>query len=70
MEKSQWSSALSISKKARDKSIYNFVQWRHLLTSGNQATFYDYLVFLKNNSAISLDNLICKSTPQSVSAQI
>ena len=49
MEKSQWSSALSISKKARDKSIYNFVQWRHLLTSGNQATFYDYLVFLKNN---------------------
>jgi soluble lytic murein transglycosylase len=49
MEKSQWSSALSISKKAKDKSIYNFVQWRHLLTSGNQATFYDYLVFLKNN---------------------
>ena len=39
MEKSQWSLALSISKKAKDKSIYNFVQWRHLLTSGNQATF-------------------------------
>ena len=43
MEKSQWSTALSQSKKAKDKSIYNFIQWRHLLTTGNQASFYDYL---------------------------
>ena len=28
MQKSQWSTALSQSKKAKDKSIYNFIQWR------------------------------------------
>ena len=39
MQKSQWSTALSQSKKAKDKSIYNFIQWRHLLTTGNQASF-------------------------------
>jgi soluble lytic murein transglycosylase len=49
MEKRQWSSALEISKKARDKSIYNFIQWRHLLTTGNQASFYDYMLFIKRN---------------------
>tara|TARA_B110001452_G_scaffold215741_1_gene186972 strand:- start:7 stop:2313 length:2307 start_codon:yes stop_codon:yes gene_type:complete len=49
IENRQWSSAISISKKARDKSIYNFIQWRHLLTTGNQASFYDYMTFIKNN---------------------
>ena len=49
MQKSQWSSALSQSKKAGDKSIYNFIQWSHLLTTGNQASFYDYLSFIKRN---------------------
>ena len=49
MEKSQWSTALSVSKKAKDKSIYNFIRWRHLLTTGNQASFYDYMSFIKNN---------------------
>ena len=49
IQKSQWPTALSISKKAKDKSIYNFVKWRHLLTTGNQANFYDYMNFIKNN---------------------
>jgi len=49
IEKRQWTAALSLSKKAKDKSIYNFIQWRYLLTTGNQATFYDYLTFIKNN---------------------
>ena len=49
MEKRQWSSAISISKKAGDKSIYKFIQWRHLLTKGNQTSFYDYMTFIKNN---------------------
>ena len=49
IEKRQWSTALSLSKKAKDKSIYNFIQWRHLLTTGNQASFYDYLSFIKKN---------------------
>ena len=49
IEKRQWSTALSLSKKARDKSIYDFIQWRHLLTTGNQASFYDYLTFINRN---------------------
>jgi len=49
MEKKKWTKALSISKKARDKSIYKFIQWKHLLTKGNQASFYDYQQFIHNN---------------------
>ena len=37
-------------KKAKDKSIYNFIQWRHLLTKGNTASFYDYQQFINRNS--------------------
>jgi len=50
MQKSRWSSSLKIAKKAKDKSIHNFIQWRHLLTTGNQASFYDYKVFIDKNS--------------------
>ena len=49
VEKRQWNSALAISKKARDKSIHNFIKWKHLLTTGNQANFYDYMIFIKRN---------------------
>ncbi|MDB3888763.1 lytic transglycosylase domain-containing protein [Candidatus Pelagibacter sp.] len=49
MKKSKWESALKTSKKAKDKSIYNFIQWRHLLTTGNNASIYDYLNFINNN---------------------
>ena len=50
MQKSRWSSSLKIAKKAKDKSIYNFIQWRHLITPGNRASFYDYKVFIDRNS--------------------
>ena len=53
MQKSRWSSSLKIAKKAKDKSIYNFIQWRHLSTPGNQASFYDYKVFIDRNRSIS-----------------
>ena len=49
MKKKYWSKALSTSKKAKDKSIYRFIQWRHLLSSGNQASFYDYQQFINNH---------------------
>ena len=49
MEKREWKSALSTAKRAKDKSIYNFVQWRHLLTRGNQASFFDYKSFIEQN---------------------
>jgi soluble lytic murein transglycosylase len=49
MKKSDWTNALKTAKKAKDKSIYNFVEWRHLLTEGNKASFYDYLNFINAN---------------------
>ena len=52
-EKGQWTKALLLSKKSKDKSIYNFVQWKHLLTTGNQASFYDYNSFIKNNETFT-----------------
>ena len=48
-EKGHWIKALELSKKSKDKSIYNFVNWKYLLTTGNQASFYDYLLFIKKN---------------------
>ena len=50
MQKGQWKSAINISKKAKDRSIYNFIKWRHLLTTGNQESFFDYQVFIEENS--------------------
>ncbi|WP_435163920.1 lytic transglycosylase domain-containing protein [Candidatus Pelagibacter bacterium nBUS_25] len=50
MQKSRWTSSLKIAKKAKDKSIYNFIKWRYLLTAGNQASFYDYKIFIDQNS--------------------
>ncbi len=49
MEKSKWSTSIKTAKQAKDKSIYNFIQWRHLLTTGNSASFYDYKIFIDNN---------------------
>ena len=48
-EKGNWTNALKLSKKAKDQSVYNFVQWKHFLTSGNQASFYEYQVFISQN---------------------
>ncbi len=49
MKRAKWTDALRTSKKAKDKSIYNFIQWRHLLRKGNQASYYDYKVFMDKN---------------------
>jgi soluble lytic murein transglycosylase len=49
MKKSDWTNALKTAKKAKDKSIYNFIEWRYLLTEGNKASFYDYLNFINAN---------------------
>ena len=49
MKKSDWTNALKTANKAKDKSIYNFIQWRHLLTKGNKASFYEYLNFINSN---------------------
>ena len=47
MEKSNWKDALKVAKKARAKSIYDFIEWRHLLTTGNRASFNDYKNFIE-----------------------
>ncbi len=49
MKQEKWPNALKTAKKARDKSIYNFIQWRHLLTRGNKASYYDYKTFIDKN---------------------
>ncbi len=49
MKQAKWTSALKTSKRAKDKSIYNFIQWRHLLTKGNKASYYDYKTFIDSN---------------------
>jgi soluble lytic murein transglycosylase len=49
MKKAKWPTALKTAKKAKDKSIYNFIQWRHLLTKGNKASYYEYKTFIDNN---------------------
>ncbi len=49
MEQNKWSSAEKTAKKAKDKSIYDFVRWKHLLTTGNQLAFYEYKRFIDLN---------------------
>ncbi len=49
MKKVNWTNAVKTAKKAKDKSIFNFIQWRHLLTKGNKASFYEYKSFIENN---------------------
>ena len=49
MKKRKWANALKIANKAKDKSIYNFIQWRHLITKGNQASYYEYKTFIDKN---------------------
>ncbi len=49
MEQRKWTSAEKTAKKAKDKSIYNFIRWKHLLTTGNQLPFYEYKRFIELN---------------------
>ena len=49
MKQAKWASALKTAKKAKDKTIYDFIQWRHLLTKGNQASYYEYKNFIDRN---------------------
>ena len=58
MEKSNWSDAKKVAKKARAKTIYYFIEWRHLLTVGNRASFTEYKQFIeKLNDYPRLDRI-------------
>ena len=47
MEKGNWRDAKKVANKARAQSIYDFIEWRHLLTTGNNARFTDYKRFIE-----------------------
>ena len=47
MEQRKWNSAEKTAKKAKDKSVYNFIRWKHLLTTGNLLPFYEYKRFIE-----------------------
>ena len=49
VDKRKWQSALKMSKKSRDKTLYELVSYLYLKQPSNQATFYDYVTFINTN---------------------
>ena len=49
VDKKKWQSALKTSKKAKDKTLYNLINYLYLKKSSNAASFYDYLSFINSN---------------------
>jgi len=49
IDKKKWQTALKISKSARDKSLYNLINYLYLIKPINAATFYDYASFINQN---------------------
>ena len=49
IDKRKWKTALKISKKSRDKSLYNLINYLYLIKTTNAATFYDYSSFINQN---------------------
>jgi len=50
IDKKKWKTALKLSKKAKDKSLYNLVNYLYLIKPSNTATFSDYRTFINKNS--------------------
>ena len=49
IEKRKWETAIKLSRKAKDKSIHNFIVWRYLLQKSNNAKYSLYKNFLEAN---------------------
>jgi len=49
IEKNKWQTAVKLSNKAKDKSLNKLVNWLYLLRESNQASFYEYFVFINKN---------------------
>jgi soluble lytic murein transglycosylase len=49
IDKKKWQTALKLSKKSRDKSLYNLIQYLYLRETNNAASFYDYTSFINEN---------------------
>jgi len=49
IDKKKWQTALKLSKKARNRILYNLVSYLHLIQPSNLASFYDYQIFIQQN---------------------
>jgi len=50
IDKKKWQTALKLSKKTRDKDLYNLINYLYLIKGNNVASFYDYSLFIANNA--------------------
>ncbi|MDC1476161.1 lytic transglycosylase domain-containing protein [Pelagibacteraceae bacterium] len=50
VDKRKWLTALKLAKKAKDKNLYNLINYLYLKTSSNAASFNDYSTFISKNS--------------------
>jgi len=76
IDKKKWQTAIKLSKKAKDKTLYNLVNYLYLIRASNSASFYDYISFINNNPNYPRINRlkylaehkinIKKSTPRSI----
>ena len=49
VDKRKWQTALKISRKAKDKIIFNLINYLYLKETTNAASFYDYATFINLN---------------------
>ena len=49
IKKKKWKKALKLSKKAKDPTLYNLINYLYLKKPSNSATFHDYNMFINNN---------------------
>ena len=49
MKNKKWKAALKQSQKAKDKTLYNLINYLYLLKTSNAASFYDYASFINSN---------------------
>ena len=49
IDKRKWQTAIKLSKKANNKTLFKLVYWLYLKETINQASFYDYQTFINNN---------------------
>jgi len=47
--KKKWQTALKISTKSREKLLYNLINYLYLKKPSNEASFYDYNLFISSN---------------------
>ena len=49
IDKKKWQKAISLSKKSRNKTLYNLINYLYLIQPNNAASFYEYSLFISSN---------------------